>query len=104
MAAVARREDPQTLGDALWQARKAKGMTQTALAAATELQISTISKLENDKVERPHRGTLRLIARALDVPYAHFAKLVPALVPTLVAANVKPKAKAKPKRTVRRRG
>jgi len=52
-----------TLGEKIRQARKALGMTQSALAAG-ELSVSFVSMVEHDKV-RPSLETLRGLAGRL---------------------------------------
>jgi transcriptional regulator with XRE-family HTH domain len=47
--------------------RRAKGLTQTALADQAGLRASTISDLESGKTSAPHPGTLRKLAVALGV-------------------------------------
>lgn len=53
-----------TPGKRLGMLRKAKGLTQTALAAAVNLKPTIISRLENDDVE-PSIGSIERIAKEL---------------------------------------
>lgn len=65
-----------TLGQKLRAARKARGITQRALAAG-EFSESFISMLEHDKV-RPSLETLRTLAGRLNVPLGEFLDAAPA--------------------------
>ncbi|MDR7464419.1 MAG: helix-turn-helix transcriptional regulator, partial [Armatimonadota bacterium] len=55
-----------TLGARIRELRRARGLTQRALAG-DDLSESFISMLEHDKV-RPSMGSLRLLADRLGVP------------------------------------
>ena len=50
----------------LREIRKGRFMTQSELAAAANLTIATISRLENGR-RRPHLSTVRRLAEALGV-------------------------------------
>jgi len=65
-----------TLGQRIRQARKARAITQRALAAG-EFSESFISMLEHDKV-RPSLETLRTLAGRLNVPLSEFLDAEPA--------------------------
>jgi tetratricopeptide (TPR) repeat protein len=64
-----------TLGEKIRQARKARRLTQRALAAR-DLSESFISMMEHDRV-RPSLGTLRLLADRLRVPLADLLDAAP---------------------------
>jgi transcriptional regulator with XRE-family HTH domain len=54
------------IGKNLRRVREDKLMTQQELAEAADLNLSTIMRIENDRVE-PRFSTIRKLARALDV-------------------------------------
>lgn len=57
-----------TFGQAIFRARKEKGLNQRELADAVELNFTYLSKLENDKAEYPPKEeAIRAIARILDL-------------------------------------
>jgi transcriptional regulator with XRE-family HTH domain len=57
-----------TLNNTIIAARKRKGLTQEALADATQLTIRTIQRIESgESIPRSH--TLKAIAGALDIPF-----------------------------------
>ena len=47
--------------------RLARGMTQEQLAGDAGLAVSTIIRIELGKIRNPGRGTLKAIAKALEV-------------------------------------
>jgi transcriptional regulator with XRE-family HTH domain len=53
--------------DRLKRLRKAKDMTQQALATAAGLSISVVVQIESGKIPDPRVGTLRKLAKALGV-------------------------------------
>lgn len=57
-----------TLADTLRSLRRAAGMSQGALAAASGITVPTIQNIESGRRSRFRRTTLRLLAEALDVP------------------------------------
>jgi transcriptional regulator with XRE-family HTH domain len=57
------------LAAAIKRYRKAKGMSQYALAAAIGVPDSTIYRLERGEFKLPKPDTLQRIARALDVEF-----------------------------------
>lgn len=57
------------LAAAIKRHRKAKGMSQYALAAAVGVPDSTIYRLERGEFKLPKPDTLQRIARALDVEF-----------------------------------
>lgn len=63
-------------GARLVQARFARAMTQTALAAASGVSSSTISKWEHGE-QMPEFGALERVAAALDIPSPWFLKPLP---------------------------
>jgi transcriptional regulator with XRE-family HTH domain len=60
-------KEPATIGERLFALREERGLSQTALQEASGVSRITIGKLEADEVARPRIGTLRRLARALDV-------------------------------------
>ena len=56
---------PATLGQALRQCRRAADLTQRALADRVGVDVSYISKLENDRMPPPAADTIVKLARAL---------------------------------------
>jgi transcriptional regulator with XRE-family HTH domain len=79
-------------------ARRAKGLSQEALAELTGVAGSTISHLET-AVRDAHFGTIRRLAAALDVPPAQlllgddYPTPAPAPQPPPAAPNAKPTRK-----------
>jgi len=59
------------VGKRLRQLRKERGLSLSALADASELNINTLSLIENGKIS-PNVSTLQKLALALDVPVAAF--------------------------------
>lgn len=55
------------IGDRVRVLRKRKALTQAELAQAAGLSTDTLVKLENARHE-PRPGTVRKLAKALDVP------------------------------------
>ena len=62
--------DAQTFGGLLRERRIAAGFTQAQLAEQTGLGIRTIRDLERDRVRRPHRESIALLATALGLASA----------------------------------
>ncbi|MBV9449727.1 MAG: tetratricopeptide repeat protein [Streptosporangiaceae bacterium] len=58
-------DDGQTLGGLLRARRVAAGLTQEQLAERSGLGVRTIRDLERDRVRRPHRESIGLLATAL---------------------------------------
>lgn len=57
-----------TIGDRLREAREQRFMTQSELSAKAGIQISTISRIENNRQEsRPRLSTIRKLAEVLRV-------------------------------------
>ncbi len=54
------------IGKNLHRVREDRLMTQQELAEAADLNLSTVMRIENDRVE-PRFSTIRKLARALDV-------------------------------------
>jgi transcriptional regulator with XRE-family HTH domain len=54
------------IGKNLYRVREDRLMTQQELAEAADLNLSTVMRIENDRVE-PRFSTIRKLARALDV-------------------------------------
>jgi transcriptional regulator with XRE-family HTH domain len=54
------------IGKNLHRAREDRLMTQQELAEAADLNLSTVMRIENDRVE-PRFSTIRKLAKALDV-------------------------------------
>src|ERR1700751_1180147 len=54
-------------GDLVRRFRVAAGLTQEELAALSGLDVRTISDIERGRTVRPHRSTVELLARALDL-------------------------------------
>ena len=57
-----------TLGQTLRQCRRTAGVTQRALAQSVGVDVSYISKLENDRLPPPAADTIVKMARALKTP------------------------------------
>lgn len=55
-------------GALLRERRVAAGFSQEQLAEQAGLGVRTIRDLENGRVRRPHRNTVRLLADALKLP------------------------------------
>jgi transcriptional regulator with XRE-family HTH domain len=58
-------EMAMALGDRLQQARKARGLTQQALAMATGLSVSVVHQVEYGRIADPRASTLYKLAKAL---------------------------------------
>ena len=56
------------LGDRLASIRKRRSLTQTELAEAAGVSVSTVCKLEQHEYGTPRLATLRKLAAALGVP------------------------------------
>ena len=54
------------IGKNLYRVREDRLMTQQELADAADLNLSTVMRIENDRVE-PRFSTIRKLAKALDV-------------------------------------
>jgi transcriptional regulator with XRE-family HTH domain len=54
------------IGKNLRRVREEKLMTQQEVATAADLNLSTVMRIENDRVE-PRFSTIRKLAKALDV-------------------------------------
>lgn len=60
------------IGERIRERRQALGLTQARLAAAADIDAATIHRLETGKHKRaPHKSTLALIERALDLDLSH---------------------------------
>lgn len=59
--------ETSTFGELLRQQRTARGWTQEDLAARAGLSVEAIGALERGARQRPHRTTVRLLARALEL-------------------------------------
>lgn len=58
----------ETFGTVIRQARRALGLSQRQLAYRTGVDVTYLSKLENDHSERPPReGVVRALAEALEL-------------------------------------
>ena len=57
----------ETLAGRLAAARKRRVMTQVELAAAADVGLMTVGRLESGAVENPRPETIRRLAKALDV-------------------------------------
>ena len=55
------------LGERIATLREEQALTQSELAERARISPSTLSQIESGRVPRPHVGTIRKIARALDV-------------------------------------
>lgn len=73
---MTRAGEPQpALGAAVKQLRERRGATQEALAYEAGITTGTLSQLERG-ISNPSWGTLKAVARALDVSMVELAKLV----------------------------
>jgi transcriptional regulator with XRE-family HTH domain len=61
---------PRRIGTMLKRIRKAKGLTQLALAKRSRVAQGYISELEAGREKNPGIETLRKLAKALGVPLA----------------------------------
>jgi tetratricopeptide (TPR) repeat protein/transcriptional regulator with XRE-family HTH domain len=66
----------QSVGEFLFDLRGLAGKTQEELAEESGLSVRSISDLERDKVSRPRRRSLELLAAALNLDPAHGKALV----------------------------
>jgi transcriptional regulator with XRE-family HTH domain len=57
----------ENLGDHIRTLRKARGLSQEALARRADVSLNLVGKLELGMITNPHYTTLAGIARALDV-------------------------------------
>ena len=58
----------ESIGQRLRQARNHNVLSQDELAAASGVTKATISRIENDKLDRPpNRATIRKLAEALNI-------------------------------------
>ncbi len=64
---VPRSPHPPTFGDLLRRYRVVAGWTQEGLAEAATVSVRTVAYLEQGKITRPQRETVRLLADALDL-------------------------------------
>jgi transcriptional regulator with XRE-family HTH domain len=72
---MGRQPDPQpALGEAIRQLRNKRGLSQEDLAHAAGVTTGTISAIERGN-SNPTWGTVKSIARALDVSMPELAKL-----------------------------
>src|SRR5918998_5026281 len=55
------------LGERIATLREEQALTQSELAERARISPSTLSQIESGRVPRPHVGTIRKIARALNV-------------------------------------
>jgi transcriptional regulator with XRE-family HTH domain len=55
------------LGERIASLREERALTQAELAERARISPSTLSQIESGRVPRPHVGTIRKIARALNV-------------------------------------
>jgi transcriptional regulator with XRE-family HTH domain len=55
------------LGERIASLREVQALTQAELAERARISPSTLSQIESGRVPRPHVGTVRKIARALNV-------------------------------------
>lgn len=76
------------LGAAIKRHRKAKGLTQPALAAAIGVPDSTIYRLERGEFTAPSPEKLQRIARTLDVEFEELFELAGYATPGLPAVPV----------------
>lgn len=61
-------KSPQTLGNIIKNARKAKNYSQRELAKLSGIDYTYLSKIENDKTDYPPtERVIRLLARELDL-------------------------------------
>jgi quercetin dioxygenase-like cupin family protein/DNA-binding XRE family transcriptional regulator len=77
------------VGDQIRRRRRDRGLTLSAVADLTGLNIGYLSQVENDKAS-PSLETLSSLAAALDVPIAWFL-LDSSIGPRLVRASERPK-------------
>jgi transcriptional regulator with XRE-family HTH domain len=57
-----------TRGERLREARRRAMLSQEELAAESGVGVATIIRIENDQIKRePHYGTLRKLARVLQI-------------------------------------
>lgn len=59
--------DEQRLGDAIQQARQAKGMTQQQLCEKADLSYSTLTKIERGAIKSPSIFTVASLCRILNI-------------------------------------
>ena len=77
-------------GVALRGRRRAAGLSQRALAARTNLDMTYISKIENGRVPPPAADTIVALAHALDSPPADLLALtgkIPSVVRRMVSVS-----------------
>jgi transcriptional regulator with XRE-family HTH domain len=67
----------QTLASTIQKARKAKGLTQAALASRAGLAERSLRDIENGKTRNPSTGTVKSLAAVLGVSVAKLVKLAP---------------------------
>lgn len=56
-----------SFGQLVFRLREERGWTQKRLAEVSGVPVRTIQDIEKDLRERPHRGTLLKLRRALDI-------------------------------------
>lgn len=66
------------IGDRVRTVRKRRGLTQRELAAAADLSVSLVRKLEQGEKQDVRMETAHQLARALDVPTTHLLTSAPA--------------------------
>jgi transcriptional regulator with XRE-family HTH domain len=57
-----------TTGEKLERLRRGHGLTQRELSEMSGVAQSSIAQIESGRRRKPHPGTLRKLAEALDVP------------------------------------
>jgi transcriptional regulator with XRE-family HTH domain len=68
------------IGERIVELREAQLLRQSELAKRAGISPSTLSQIESGRVSHPHIGTLRKVARALDIePAELMAPVVVAL-------------------------
>ena len=65
-----------TLGVELRKARRGMGLSLEGMVPRTELNLSTLSRLETDKIGTPSRDTLSAASRGYGLPLEYLAQLV----------------------------
>lgn len=67
-----RKLDGQQVADRLWEHRDAAGWNQEELARRSGVSATSITKLENARIEHPRLNTVRKLARAFGVSAERF--------------------------------
>lgn len=65
-----------TLGIELRKARKGMGLSLEDMAPQAGVNLSTLSRLEADKIGTPSRETLAAVSRSYGLPLEYLAQLV----------------------------